>query len=319
MSFYDILYIVIPNMLLFSVPLIFTALGGVFCERAGVVNIALEGIMTVGACTAIIFNLTFVDTFGSATPWIAILVAMIAGMLFSVLHAVASITLRAEQVVSGVALNMLALAGSMYFVKQIYGAGETGKITEPLATTDIPILEHIPVLGELFFQDTYWTTWIAFGLAVVSWFIIFKTPFGLRLRAVGEHPMAADTMGINVNKMRYVAVIISGAFAAVGGAVYAETITYDFSHSTISGQGFIALASMIFGKWNPLGALGAALFFGLAQSLSIIGSFLPVIQDIPPYFLFILPYVLTILALAGFIGRSEAPAASGVPYIKGKR
>jgi len=139
------------------------------------------------------------------------------------------------------------------------------------------------------------------------------------LRAVGEHPMAADTMGVNVTKMRYIAVMISGALGGIGGAIYAQAIAGNFSQSTISGQGFIAIAAMIFGKWHPLGAMGAALFFGFAQSLSIVGASIPVIKDVPEVILLILPYVLTILALAGFIGKARAPRASGTPYIKGKR
>ena len=171
----------------------------------------------------------------------------------------------------------------------------------------------------MLFKDVYSTSILAIIVAVGAWFVIYKTPFGLRLRAVGEHPMAADTMGVNVTKMRYVAVILSGMLAGIGGAVYAQSISGEFSHSTINGQGFMALAAMIFGKWHPLGAAGAALFFGFAQALSIIGGDIPIINQVPSYYLHILPYVLTILAVAGFIGKANAPKASGIPYIKGKR
>ncbi|MGL4818445.1 MAG: ABC transporter permease, partial [Bacilli bacterium] len=153
----------------------------------------------------------------------------------------------------------------------------------------------------------------------VVWYVIYKTPFGLRLRAVGEHPMAADTMGINVNRMRYIGVMLSGVFAGLGGAVYGLSIASSFSAGTITGQGFLALAAMIFGKWHPIGAMGAALFFGFAQSLSISGASLPFFSNIPSVILLILPYVLTILALTGFVGRSQAPKALGTPYVKGKR
>ena len=169
------------------------------------------------------------------------------------------------------------------------------------------------------FSNVPLTSYIAIILAFVVWYVIYKTPFGLRLRAVGEHPMAADTMGINVYKMRYIAVAISGMFAGVGGAVFAMSISGNFSGATITGQGFLALAAMIFGKWNPLGALGAALFFGFAQSLGITGGTIPVLKEIPSVFLTILPYVFTILALVGFVGRSEALKALGTPYEKGKR
>lgn len=311
--------IVIPSTLLWAAPLIFTALGGVFSERSGVVNIGLEGLMVIGAFSSIVFNLTFVGTFGSATPWIALLVAMLAGAIFSILHAVASITFRADHTVSGVAINLLATGLTLFLVKLIYNKGETDIIKHGFSKVDIPILKDIPVIGKILFQNTYWTSFVAIIVAVIAWYVIYKTPFGLRLRSVGEHPMAADTMGINVTKMRYLGVIISGALGGIGGGVYAQSISSNFSHATISGQGFMALAAMIFGKWHPLGAMGAALFFGFAQSISIIGSSLPYLKEIPDVYLLIAPYVLTILALTGFIGRAEAPKADGVHYIKGSR
>ncbi|WP_042456473.1 ABC transporter permease [Neobacillus dielmonensis] len=319
MSLMDILTIVVPSTLLWAAPLIFTALGGIFSERSGVVNIGLEGLMVVGAFTSIVFNLTFVDTFGNATPWIALVVAMVVAALFSILHAVAAITFRADHTVSGVAINLLATGTTLFLVKQIYGKGETGIISKGFSKIDIPVLKDIPFLGKIFFQNTYWTSFLAIVVAFIAWYIVFKTPFGLRLRSVGEHPMAADTMGINVTKMRYLGVIISGALGGLGGAVYAQSITSNFSHATISGQGFMAMAAMIFGKWHPLGALGAGIFFGFAQSISIIGSSLPFLKEIPNVYLLIAPYILTILALTGFIGRADAPKASGTHYIKGSR
>lgn len=319
MSFLDILYTVIPALFFYSAPLIYTALGGVFSERSGVVNIALEGLMMIGACTAVIFNLTFAETFGNATPWLALIVAMVIAGLFSLLHALASVSFRADQVVSGVALNMIALALTLFVVKSLYGAGQTETIAVPFSKQGIPLLKKIPLLGETIFNNFYWTSWIAIAVAIVAWIVLLKTPFGLRLRAVGEHPAAAETQGINVIKTRYLAILISGILGGLGGAVYVNTISLDYSFTTISGQGFIALAAMIFGKWHPLGAMGAALFFGLAQSLGVVGSLIPGIKEIPNYYLLIFPYVLTILALSGVIGRSEAPSALGVPYVKGKR
>lgn len=319
MSVYEVLQVIIPSAIFFAAPLIFTALGGVFSERSGVVNIGLEGLMIIGAFVSIVFNLTFADTFGALTPWLALLAAMIVGTIFSLLHAVASISFRADQVVSGVAINFLALGLSLFLVKKMYGKGQTDQIQIGFDKIDVPILSDIPVIGPLFFSNTYVPSYLAIILAFVAWYVIYKTPFGLRLRAVGEHPMAADTMGINVTKMRYIAVMISGALGGIGGAVYATIISRDFSHATISGHGFMALAAMIFGKWHPIGAMGAALFFGLAQSLSIVGKTIPFLKNVPTVYLLIAPYVLTILALAGFIGRAEAPKASGIPYIKGKR
>nr|WP_285853846.1 ABC transporter permease [Bacillus safensis] len=315
----QILEIIVPATLVYAAPLILTALGGVFSERSGVVNIGLEGLMVVGAFSSIIFNLFCADTFGALTPWLGLLVGMAVGGLFSLIHAVATITFRADQTVSGVAINMLALGATLFVVKLIYGKAQTDKITEPFYKGDIPLLSDIPIIGDIFFKDVYYTSILALALAVVAWFVLFKMPFGLRLRAVGEHPMAADTMGIKVYRMRYIAVFISGLFGGLGGAVYASTIALDFSHATITGQGFIALAALVFGKWHPFGAMGAALFFGFAQSLSIIGSLLPLFQDIPNVYMLIAPYVLTILALTGFIGRADAPKALGTPYLKGKR
>jgi general nucleoside transport system permease protein len=318
-SLMEVLMIIIPSTLLWAAPLIFTALGGVFSERSGVINIGLEGLMWVGAFTAIVFNLTFAQTLGNWTPWISLLAAMIAGALFSILHAVATITLRADDTVSGVAINLLASGLTVFLVKLIYKKGETDIIQQSFSKIDVPVLKDIPIIGKLFFQNTYWTSFIAIIVAFIAWYIIYKTPFGLRLRSVGEHPMAADTMGINVIKMRYIGVILSGALGGIGGGVYAESISSNFSHATISGQGFMALAAMIFGKWHPLGAMGAALFFGFAQSISIIGTSLPFLKTIPSVYLLIAPYVLTILALTGFIGRADAPKADGVHYIKGSR
>ncbi|KOA77043.1 sugar ABC transporter permease [Bacillus stratosphericus] len=319
MGFLQILEIIVPATLVYAAPLILTALGGVFSERSGVVNIGLEGLMVVGAFSSIIFNLMFADTFGALTPWLGLLVGMAIGGVFSLIHAVATITFRADQTVSGVAINMLALGATLFVVKLIYGKAQTDKITEPFYKGDIPLLSDIPIIGDIFFKDVYYTSILALVLAVVAWFVLFKMPFGLRLRAVGEHPMAADTMGIKVYQMRYIGVFISGLFGGLGGAVYASTIALDFSHATITGQGFIALAALVFGKWHPFGAMGAALFFGFAQSLSIIGSLLPLFQDIPNVYMLIAPYVLTILALTGFIGRADAPKALGTPYLKGKR
>ncbi|WP_349410558.1 ABC transporter permease [Pseudalkalibacillus sp. SCS-8] len=320
MDIMQILGIIIPTAIFAATPLILTALGGVFSERSGVVNIGLEGLMMMGAFVGAVFTF-YGETwgFGSLSPWFSFLVAIIIGGVFALLHAVASITFKADQVVSGVALNFLAAGLTIFLVKKIFDAGQTPYLNERIFKSDVPVLSDIPIIGPLLFGSAYVTSYVAIALAIVVWFIIYKTPFGLRLRAVGEHPMAADTMGINVTKMRYVAVMLSGAFAGLGGAVYATSISGNFTHSTIAGQGFMALAAMIFGKWHPLGALGAALFFGLAQSLSITGQQIPVLQDIPYVFLLISPYVLTILALAGFVGRADAPKAIGKPYEKGKR
>ncbi|HET7615628.1 MAG TPA: ABC transporter permease [Bacillales bacterium] len=320
MGIMDILDIIIPAAIFSAAPLILTALGGVFSERAGVVNIGLEGLMVMGAFIGATFTL-FAQSwgFGAWSPWFALLVAAVAGGLFSLLHALATVTFRADHVVSGVAINFLATGLGLFLTKKIFDSGQSPYIDQRIYKMNIPVLKDIPIIGPLFFQHAYLTSYLAIILAFVVWFVIFKTPFGLRLRSVGEHPMAADTMGINVTKMRYIGVMLSGVFGGLGGAVYVTSISTNFSASTIAGQGYMALAAMIFGKWNPLGALGAALFFGFAQSLSVIGGAIPLLDGIPTVYLLIAPYVLTILALAGFIGRAEAPKADGINYIKGER
>jgi ABC-type uncharacterized transport system permease subunit len=320
MGLLDTIAFIFYNALFYAAPLIFTGLGAVYAERSGVTNIGLEGIMQVGAFTAILTNLLLVDVFASLTPLMAILVAMVIGALFSIILAVSSVTFRSDQIIAGTALNMLAAGATIFLVKKIFeGKGQTPMISEAITRFNIPVLEDIPVIGPIFFQNVYLTSWLAILAAIIGWFVLFKTPFGLRLRSVGEHPTAADTMGIKVNRMRYIGVMISGALGGVGGAIFAQSITLDYSHATISGQGFMAIAAMIFGKWNPLGMMGAAIFFGFAQSLSTIGPSIPVIQNIPQVYLYILPYVLTILAIAGFIGKSVAPKALNIPYIKGQR
>ena len=319
MSFLEVLYFIVPSALLYATPLILTGIGALFSERAGVIGLGVEGLMIVGAFTGIYINLEYYADFGKNVIWLALLAALLAGAIFSLIIAVAAVTFRADQTVTGVAANMLAAAITVFLVKLIYGKGQTDMVSAPLQRFEIPFLSDIPFLGPLLFQNVYSTTIIALVVAVGAWFVLYKMPFGLRIRSVGEHPMAADTMGVKVTRIRYYAVMISGALGGIGGAIYAQAITGNFAANTISGQGFIAIAAMIFGKWHPLGALGAALFFGLAQSLSIVGTSIPYVRDVPEVVLFILPYVLTILALAGFVGKATAPKASGKPYIKGKR
>ncbi|MCT8139361.1 ABC transporter permease [Anaerobacillus sp. CMMVII] len=319
-GFYGYFSVSHPSYYILAAPLIFTALGGLFSERSGVVNIGLEGLMVMGAFTGIVSALYLEGLgFGAWSPWIALIFAVIVGALFSLFHAVASITFKADQVVSGVALNFLAVGLAVFLVRNMFGKGQTDYVTYRISRENLPLLQDIPFLGPLFFQRVYYTSFIAIIAALVVWYVVFYTPFGLRLRSVGEHPMAADTMGIKVNRMRYIGVMLSGAFAGMGGAVFALTTAGNFAGNTIAGQGFMALAALIFGKWHPLGALGAALFFGLAQSLSITGQAIPFLANVPQVYLLIAPYVLTILALAGFVGKAEGPKAIGKPYEKGSR
>ncbi|MBN2909396.1 ABC transporter permease [Polycladomyces sp. WAk] len=304
---------ILQTTILYSTPLILAAMGGLYSERSGVVNIALEGLMTIGAFTAA------VTTIFTGNPWLGLLAAMVAGILFALPHAVASITFKADQVVSGVAINFLAFGLSVYLVKHLYnGAAQTPVVKETLSRMPIPGLSDIPVIGSALF-NAFPTTYLAFVIVAASYFILYYTPFGMRLRAVGEHPKAAETAGVSVIRMRYVAVMISGALAGLGGAGLSIAIGSEFNQATVAGQGFIALAALIFGKWHPLGAFFAALFFGFAVALALIGQLFGWTQYVPSEVLNMLPYVLTILALAGFVGRAEAPAAIGKPYEKDSR
>ena len=318
-NFISTLSIVVSSALIYAAPLIFTALGGTFSERSGIVNVGLEGIMVMGAFSSIVFNLSKGDVFGNWTPWVGLLVGGGIGLIFSLIHAVATVNLRANHIVSGTVINMLAPALAIFLTRVLYeGRGQTDFIKFNFGKSNIPLLEHIPILGDIFFKGTSAAAFVAILIAVLAWYILFKSRFGLRLRSVGEHPQAADTLGINVYLMRYAGVMISGFLGGIGGAVAAQSISLNFSVSTIAGQGFIALAAMIFGKWNPLGAMGAAIFFGFAQSLSVIGSYIPIIKDVPPVALQISPYILTIIVLVAFIGKSQGPAANGETYIKSK-
>lgn len=318
MSLTTILALMVSSMLIYATPLIFTSIGGTFSERGGIVNVGLEGIMVMGAFSGVVFNLEFASTFGKATPWLAVLVGGIVGILFSIIHAAATINFRADHVISGTVLNLMAPSLAVFLTKVLYNKGQTDNIQESFGKFNFPLLSNIPIIGQIFFKNTSILGYIAILVAFVSWFVLFKTRFGLRLRSVGEHPQAADTLGINVYLMRYLGVMISGFLGGMGGAIYAQSISVNFAVTTILGPGFIALAAMIFGKWNPIGAMLASLFFGLSQSLAVIGGQLPLLASIPKVYLQIAPYVLTVVVLAVFFGQAVAPKADGVNYIKSK-
>ncbi len=291
-----------------ATPLIFASLGGVFSERSGVVNIALEGIMIMGAFFAVLF------THLTGNPWIGVLASMTIGILTSLLLAVVSIHLRGNQVVAGVAINLLAVSFTAFMLEMVWKrSGSTPSVERALTDNPFKFLEGIPLLGDLFSRFTPFV-YLAFLMVGISYYVLFKTSFGLRIRAVGEHPRAADTVGINVYLMRYICVMISGALAGLAGASLSIGTISLFREGMTAGKGFIALAAMIFGKWHPVGALFACLFFGLADAIQIQAqSFgIPIAQE----FLQMLPYVATILALAGVVGRSVAPKADGQPYEK---
>ncbi|MCM3750086.1 ABC transporter permease [Paenibacillus pasadenensis] len=313
--------LLLNTTLVFSTALILVALGGIFSERSGVTNIGLEGLMIIGAFSAAVFTYFSSEWgFGGGSPWFGLLMAVAIGAAFSLLHAFATITFKADQVIIGVVINILALGLTVYLVKSLFdGSGQTENLSGIAFTKyNVPFLSDIPVIGDALFK-AYPTTYLCYVLVFVAWYVLYRTRFGLRLRSVGEHPGSADTVGINVIKYRYIGVLLSGALAGLGGATISLTTTYDFSHTTVSGQGFIAIAAIIFGRWHPIGAAGAALFFGFAQALRFQADLFAWSQSIPNEFLYMLPYILTLLLLAVAAGKSRAPSALGEPYDPGKR
>lgn len=310
----------IHTTLVFATAIIFASLGGVFSEKSGVTNLGLEGLMVFGAFAAGVggYYAEQAGLGGTAAAWVGVLSAAVFGIAVSLIHAVASITFKADQVISGIVINFLAAGSTLYMVKLLFeGDGDTGRI-QGFNEISIPYLADIPIAGKAFFQ-AYPTTYLAILLVIIGYFVLYKTPFGLRLRSVGEHPGAADTVGIKVNRLRYIGVMISGALAGIGGATITLTTTNMFSHNTVSGQGYIAIAAMIFGKWNPLGAFGAAVFFGFSQAIRNYVQLFAWSQSIPQEIIFMLPYLLTIIVLVAAVGRSRAPAALGQLYDPSKR
>jgi ABC-type uncharacterized transport system permease subunit len=278
-----------------STPLILAALGGLFSERSGVINIALEGMMLAGAFTAAAI------TYATGSPYVGLLAGMIAGMLIASIHAVACIRYRADQVVTGTAINILMLGMPAFLSGAFFlSSGSTPQIPKEHLIPWLPII-------------------IAAVMVPLSWYVLYKTPFGLRLRSVGENPEAADAAGVPVARMRYAGVLLSGVLAGLGGAYLSIGQSSLFTRNMTSGRGFIALAALIFGKWRPFQTLLACLLFGFTEAVSIQMQGvvkLPSGDDIPVQFIQMVPYILTIVVLAGFIGSSRPPRALGIPYQK---
>ncbi len=309
----------VPIALMFSAPIIIAALGGLFSERSGIVNVALEGIMMVGGFFAATVTVFMEGINPAMAPWIGMAVGLIAGIIFSILHAIASVNLKADQVVSGTALNILAGGLTVYLAQIIFNQQRTRAFSRGLSTVNVPGLEKIPLLGKILFQNIYPTFYVALILILLTWFLVYKTRLGLRLRSCGENPQAAASMGIDVYKIRYFGVLMSGAFAGLAGGVMVLTQDIQYTITSIHGTGFIALGSLIFGKWNPWGVLGAGLFFGFSQAVSLYAKDIPFLASFPQEFFYLLPYVLTILALILFSNRSVGPKAAGEIYDPGKR
>ena len=296
----------VAAMLRFATPLIFAALGGLLCERSGVINIGLEGMMLMGA----FFGIFGADLTGS---WLlGCLIGMASGGALALIHAVLSISFRADQVVSGFGINFLAFGITGYVFIAHYGDQGTPGDVPRVPTVSLPLIEDLGFFGEAI-GNANLLTWIALLLVVLTAVFLFRTPRGLRLRSVGEKPRAAETVGVSVIRTRYVAVITSGFLAALGGAYLSIALLGSFNEGMTAGRGYIALAAVIFGAWRPFGALVAALLFGFSSALA---QRLPEFSESTAVLFQALPYVLTLIVVAGVVGRSRPPASIGIPYVK---
>ena len=296
----ETLLAIISSSIRFSIPYTLSGLGGTYSERSGVVNIGLEGMMLTGAFTAVAV------TNASGSAWLGLLAAIFAGMLLGLIHAVVCVTFKADQIVSGLAIIIFAAGITVFFSWLFYNKTQI----QAEARLHVPFLHDLTAF-QILFSEIPPLIFLTAAIVIASHFIIFKTVFGLRLRSVGEHPKAADTLGISVDRMRYTGVIISGALSGMAGAYLSLEHAHYFVKGISAGRGFIGLASMIFGKWTPFGTAGAGLLFGFGEALK---PYLP--KVVPSQFIDMIPYVLTILVLASAIGRATPPAADGIPYIK---
>ncbi len=322
----DNFYYLIQNTLPVAIALLLVALGGMFSERSGVINIALEGIMLFGAYIGCVFVYKIEKTDLNLNPQVILLLGMliaaIAGIVFSLLLSLAAVNMKADQTIVGTSLNMLVPAGVLLFSKMFF-KGDGVTTDTYFYIKEVPGLSKIPVLGRLFFQNTYLSIYIGFFLLIVATIIYYKTSFGLHLRACGEHPQAADSVGINVYKMRYAGVGLSGALGGIGGFFYAVGIMNGDAngHTGVAGFGFLALAVMIFGQWKPIRILIAALFFAFLRTLAYSVSLFPFLAKLKldQTYYKMLPYVATMVVLAFTSKKSRAPKAEGIPYDKSMR
>ena len=321
---FNTLVFLIQQMMFFSIPLLIVALGGMFSERSGVVNIALEGIMIMGAFTGVLFiyliqNSGLSSFTGHILLLAALLVAAVFGAIIALPHGYAAIHMKANQVISGTAINMFAPAFAVYVARMIRSVQQI-PFNNIFRIKAVPVLGDIPVIGPFFFRETYITTYLGLIILIVSAIVLYKTPFGLRLRSCGEHPQAADSVGINVYKMRYAGVMISGALGGIGGLVFVIPTATTFD-ATVAGYGFLALAVLIFGQWRPGRILLAAFFFGLMKTISVAYTSISFLSSMPiPSAVYkMIPYIATLLVLAFTSRNSMAPKASGESYDKGSR
>lgn len=319
----DVFYMICQQTIMVAVAITMVSLGGMFSERSGVINIALEGIMIIGAFCGMLFIKLIQDSGSTIHPQILLLIALAvaatAGGIYSLLLAFASINMKADQTIGGTALNIIAPAFAIFISRTIFGTKNI-EILKNFFIRDEIFLSKIPVIGDIFFKNTYITVYVGIIIWIIAIIVLYKTKFGLRLRSCGEHPQAADSVGINVYKMRYSGVIISGVLGGIGGLMFIICTVGSFGGSVL-GYGFLALAVMIFGQWKPVNILLAAIFFALMGQIGSFYSAIPFLKNlgIPSDVYKMLPYIATLVVLAFTSKKSRAPKAEGVPYDKGER
>ena len=288
-----------------TTPIAFASLGGIFSERVGIINIGLEGMMLTSAFTGV------AASYFSGNPWLGVLAAVLAGGLLGLLHALLTVKLIGDQIVSGTGINIFALGFTAYMSQVIWGSRGASESVQGLKVVSIPLLKDIPIIGDIIGAHTP-LVYLMLIIMVLSYIVLFKTPIGLRIRAVGEHPAAADTAGINVFKTKYLCVMVSGMLAGLGGAFLSLGHLNLFAWGMTGGRGFIAMAAMIFGKWMPFGAFGASFLFGFADALQMR---LQALGLLPPQIILTIPYILTVAVLAGVV-RKAIPPSNYKPYVK---
>ncbi len=303
----NILVSFLSSVIMLSTPTLIAALGIVFSERAGIVNIGTEGMMLIGALAGVIGSMM------TGSVWLGALIAMAVAMLFAAIFAFFTVVVKADQTVIGTGMNILASGLTITVNRAVFGASTSPPKIETFVKTPIPLLSDIPVLGPVLFNQPL-PVYIAFLLVPVAWFMMFHTNTGLKLRAVGENPRACDTVGIHVARTRFMSVLYSGLMAGFAGAFVSMGQMSFFTENMIAGGGFMALAAVVFGNYTPVGVMGAALVFGASNALKF--QLQALSTGIPSQFLVMLPYIITILALCGLIRRSNKPASSAVPYVK---
>ncbi|PIE97601.1 MAG: sugar ABC transporter permease [Treponema sp.] len=289
----------IPTILMLVAPILITAIAGMICERSGVVNIALEGLMVIGAFVTAIVHYYCEFILGPVSPWLALLCGALAGMLFSLVHAYPSISMNSDQVISGTGINLISVGLAMFVSQLLFRETQTKEFR----------LGLMPGIG-----GVYPTTFIALAVVLLAWYILYKRPAGLHLRACGENPQAAAVAGLNVKKIRYIAVMTSGFLSGLAGGSLLLTANTQFTGTTVNGHGFIALAVVSFGRWSPLGVTLTSILFGSTLTFSIIANDFPIFRSVPSDMFNILPYLITLLALVIFSGKNHAPKSLGLPY-----